>query len=185
MSFIHRILAAILGLLTLPLRMLGLGPSPSSAQALAVEALADDGPAPVDDAVAFPFGTLIREHAARRLSPPAPGTPALAPLPHLVEAWMARLTRAQLFAIRRTPPRLLEQHATSGEEGRCRHELGIVTPAAVLSLPIQPRTEQAAGGRAASGGDQRFEMEPPEGDDPAWIVEAADEVIASLQINRR
>ena len=186
MSFFHRILAAILGLLTLPLRWLGLGPGPGSAQVLAVQALADDGPAPVDDALAYPLGALIREHAARRRSPLDPGAPAPAALPNLVEAWMSRLSREQLFAVRRTPPRLLEQHALGGEEGKCRFELGIVTPAAVFNIPIQTRAEQSGSAGGSSGGGQRPARERSLIDEADAELRAdADEIIASLQVNRR
>lgn len=135
MSFIQRLLAIILGILLAPLRLLGLGPSPDSAQSLAAQALSDRTPAmpALDDEEAYPLGTLIREHAVRMtMRRPDPKAPALAALPGRIAAWLSGLTQDQLSTIHAVPARLLEEHCTAGGDGRLVALLGAVPDAGLV-----------------------------------------------------
>ncbi|KQO42402.1 hypothetical protein ASF49_15900 [Methylobacterium sp. Leaf104] len=159
MRILYALLAALAAALSAPFRMLGFGGPPNPAAVMAAAALADrdgDDEAPIDDGQ-YVLGLLIREHARRRVVGTKPSDEAIPALPPLIAAWLDRLTREQLFAAWRAPARILEQHVLGGPEGRMRCELGLVTPAAIVALPIQTAAgkDGAAGkGGSSSGGNR-------------------------------
>ena len=138
MHIFSRLIAILLAALTFPLRLLGFGPSPDTAQARAAVALANAGPAPPNDVAERPrspfegadLGHLVKDHAAARLGQRASGMPALDPLPFWLLFWFEGLDEVRLrkVASASIPGWLLQKHLLAGTSGTLP-SIGYVTPA--------------------------------------------------------
>lgn len=161
MTFVQRILAALLAAI---LAIFGGGRRAavaSPASAIVAAALADAEAVPEEAAPSRPrspfegaeLGHSIKDHAAARLGQRAPGLPELAPLPFWLRFWFSELDTTQLkkIASPSIPGWLLQQHVLAGTGGTLP-SLGFVTQA-----PAASKVGTAAGGKdgkSAAGGDR-------------------------------
>lgn len=126
------IVAIVMGVLSL----IGIAPRPTAA-AVAREVLEQAPMAPEPEPEIEPdLGWLVKDHASKRLGRRQAGMPTLAPLPAIIEIWMADLDQAQIrrLASHDLAARLIQQHVTSGTAG-CLPTLGYVLPSMRTAYP--------------------------------------------------
>lgn len=143
---LYRLVAAIvMGVLYL----VGIAPRPTAATvARDVLEQAPAAPEPEPEIETPDLGWLIKDHASRRLGRRPAGMPTLAPLPAVVESWIAELDPAQIrrLASHDLAARLIQQHVTSGTAG-CLPTLGYVLPPMrkAYPAPVAPGREGRTG----------------------------------------
>lgn len=156
-DFIIALIRAIFGIVTLPLRILGVQPKPTAAAVAdaAVEAIREH-PLPVVPPPAprepTPMADLVVAHARKRLYTHEQH-PALAPLPPALEAWISQLDGQRLGDVIGAGATVhLQRHINAGLQGSTvlgPYRLPPVVATAV-PLPAQKGSSASGGGPARS-----------------------------------
>ena len=120
MRFLAKLMRALMGALTMPLRLLGLGGGVTAAD-VARSALAE--PARAAAPRELSLGQLLRTHAWDKVEGYDQDRPARPPLPADAAAWLGRLSKEEVLRVANLRP---------GEiEARCRAELAAAAAAPV------------------------------------------------------